>query len=126
MDSLSAFFNRANKIGSELFNYYLPQIASNATIRTLKDSEERIAKSEYGKKTKKLLWDFVEHANIVRSVSKAIENFNKYHSKKKINELLTLLNDIDVNPITVTKEDLKKFDCGYIPSLIELYKEFSK
>ncbi len=126
LDSLSAFFNRANKIGSELFNYYLPQIASNATIRTLKDSEERIAKSEYGKKTKKLLWDFVEHANTVRSVSKAIENFNKYHSKKKINEMLLLLNDIDVNPITVTKEDLKKFDCGYIPSLIELYKEFSK
>ena len=67
-----------------------------------------------------------EHANIVRSVSKAIENFNKYHSKKKINEMLLLLNDIDVNPITATKEDLKKFDCGYIPSLIELYKEFSK
>ena len=126
MDSLSAFFKRANKIGSELFNYYLPQIASNATIRTLKDAEERIAKSEYSKDTKMFLWDFVKIANTVRSVSKTIEIFKECHSKKEINEMLIRLNDIDVNPITVTKEDLKKFDCGYIPSLIELYKEFSK
>ena len=73
-----------------------------------------------------LLWDFVKIANTVRSVSKTIEIFKEFHSKKKINELLILLNDIDVNPITATKEDLKKFDCGYIPSLIELYEEFSK
>ena len=126
LDSISAFFRRANMIGNELFHYYLPQIASDATIRTLKDAEKRIAQSEYGKDTKNLLWDFVQIANTVRSVSKTIEKFKKYHSKKEINKILILLNDIDVNPITATKEDLKKFDCGYIPSLIELYKEFSK
>lgn len=84
LDSISAFFRRANMIGNELFYYYLPQIASNATIRTLKDAEERIAKSDYGKKTKKLLWDFVKIANTVRSVSNTIEIFKECDSKKKL------------------------------------------
>lgn len=71
-----------------------------------------------------LLKNFLEDCNSERSVAKALKYYRNCYGKTKVKRLITMLDDIDTNYVTVTNADVKLFDSGYIPTPYELYKEF--
>ena len=122
--TISEFMSRADKIGNELYKYYLSKIFNKGTIYTVKEALSQINNSEYKTKTKKLLKEFLSDSNESRSVGKTYRDYKKIYGKHKTKHILELLDDIDTNCVTVTTADSNIFDNGYIPTPLELYKEF--
>ncbi len=124
IDSISEFMSHGQKIGQELYKYYLTKIANAGMICTLKEAKNAIDLSEYRKKTIKFLKEFVTDCNSCRSVAKCFEKYRQYYSSSEIKRFITLLDDIDTNYVTITNEDKKVFDDNYIPTPYELYQNF--
>jgi len=122
--SISEFMRCGNKMGKELYNYYLGRIFNSGGIYTLKEALARIDDSEYKPKNIEILKEFISDANELRSVAKAAKFYKKAYGKDKVKQIYELLDNIDTNYVTVTNADVKLFDNGYIPTPIELYKEY--
>lgn len=118
-----SFMARADIIGGELFRYYLSGMFNHTTIRTLHDSLARISQSDFKPKDKENLCDFIMDINASRSAAVTIRNFKEW-DKDATNKILYMLSEIDVNYVTATKEDIKEFRGGYIPTPLELFNEF--
>lgn len=124
IEDISQFMKKADKIGNELFHYYLVKMFNNGYICTLKTAFERIAMSEYSQKTMEKLKTFISLCNESRSAKKAIDTYKKAYGKENTEYLITLLNNIELNYVTVPKKEVKVFDNGYIPTPLDLYEEF--
>lgn len=124
--TISEFMGFGNKIGKDLYKYYLSEICNNGTIYTLKDALKRIDDSEYKPKNIELLKEFVSDANESRSVAETCRIYKKFYGKSEIGKIVFMLNNIETNYVTITNSDAKLFRNGYIPTPLELYKEFVK
>ncbi len=120
------FMRMGNVIGDELYNYYLKKIFGSGIICTLKEANKRIGLSEYSEKNKELLREFIDTANLSRSVAETIKDYKSGYGKKETKRILFMFDNIDTNYVTVTNTDAKVFKDGYIPTPIELYKEYVK
>ena len=115
-----------NKIGKELYNYYLSKIFNNGTICTLKDALSRIEHSGYKPENIKLLKEFVKDCNEARSVAETFKIYKNIYGNKESERIVFMLDNIDTNCVTVTNSDVKLFDNGYIPTPLELCNDFVK
>ena len=126
LKTISEFMSGADKIGNELYNYYLKKIFNEGTIFTLKEALKRIDNSGYKSENISLLKEFIKDANESRSVALTFNLYKKIYGKTETKRIVFMLDNIDTNYVTVTNNDIKLFDNGYIPTPFELYKEFSK
>lgn len=124
--TISEFMARGNKIGNELYNYYLSRIFNRGVIYTLKEALERIDRSGYKPENIKLLKEFVEDSNEARSVAKTYKIYKNIYGKTEVKRIIFMLDNIDTNYVTVTNADVKLFEDNYIPTPLELYKEITK
>ena len=124
--SISDFMFYGNKIGKELYNYYLNKIFNNGTIYTLKEALSRIDYSGYKPENIKLLRDFVKDCNESRSVAETIRNYKDIYGKEEAKRIIFMLDNIDTNYLTVTSSDVKRFENGYIPTPLELVEDILK
>lgn len=122
--TISDFMLYANKIGRDLFPYYLSQIFGKGVICTLKEALQRIDMSGYKPEKIELLKEFLTTANESRSVIEAVKVFKSLYGRKKMKKIIFLLDCIDTNYVTITNTDAKLFDRGYIPTPLELYNDF--
>lgn len=122
--TISEFMKSAQKIGSELYRYYLTKICNTGYICTLKEAVERIKMSEYKKSDINLLQEFIRDCNTSRSVAKTMKQYKDWYGKAKTKKIVELLNNIETSFLTVPPSDIKLFDNGYIPTPMELYEEF--
>lgn len=126
IESISDFMGKANKIGNELYHFYLSRMFNQGTIYTLRDALERVDNSGYKPENINLLKEFLREANASRSVAETFKIYKNIYGKKELKRLIFMLDNIDTNYVTITNTDGKLFDNGYIPTPLELYKEFSK
>lgn len=124
IETISEFFNNADMIGNYLYRYYLPKIFGKGKICTLKEAIKKIEMSGYKKENIEIMKDFIEEANISRSVSNTVALFKNFLGKKEVKRILFMFNNIDTNYVTITNEDAKLFPDGYIPTPQELYEDF--
>ena len=115
-----------NKIGKELYNYYLSRIFNNGAIYTLKEALSRIDHSGYKAENISLLKEFVKDCNEARSVAETFRIYKNIYGKKEAKRIIFMLDNIDTSCVTVTNSDVKLFNNGYIPTPIELYNDFVK
>ncbi len=111
---------KADKIGKDLFEYYLSRMFGGSTIRTLKDAKERIANSDYKPHNKELLTDSIEAIHMGRSVADVFSACDKATRK----QIKFLLKELDINYVTATKEDVALFVDKYIPTPMELFEQY--
>ncbi len=126
ISSISDFMFRADKIGNELFNYYLSKMFNNGVIYTLKEALARIDKSGFKPENINILKEFIEDANNSRSVAETVKIYKGIYGKKEVNRILFMLDLIDTNYVTITNAVKKLFDNSYIPTPLELYQDFVK
>lgn len=124
--TIKEFMSMGNKIGKQLYEYYLGKICNKGCICTLKEVMDRIDLSEYKSKNIALLKEFVKDANESRSVAKTLNLYKTVIGDTKVNRIIYMLDNIDTNFVTVTNSDVRLFDNSYIPTPLELYKEFAK
>ena len=122
--TISQFMDKANKIGNELFVYYLTKIFGTGTVYTLKEAAKRISDSGFKEKTAALLKELIQDSNEAKSAATVIKEYKNIYGKSQIQYLLSLLNDIDTNYVTITVRDAQLFDNCYFPTPLELYNEF--
>lgn len=120
ISSIERFMERADGIGDELYQYYLGKMFNRGSVCTLKEALERIDMSEYRRDTIKKLKEFLSKCNECRSAAKAFE----YYKKTDMGYIIKLLNNIETNYVTVTK-DVRQILGDYIPTPLELYKAFA-
>ena len=123
IETISEFMKFSDKIGNYLFNYYLGKIFNNGGIYTLKEALKRVDMSEYKTKVINLLKEFLTDCNTSRSVASTLKAYKNIYGKEKIKKIIEQLDNIETNFVTVTTKDKKLFD-NYIPTPLELYKEF--
>ncbi|MBQ4515914.1 MAG: hypothetical protein II978_03890 [Clostridia bacterium] len=126
ISTISDFMIHADKIGNDLYNYYLSRIFNNGMVCTLKDALARIDKSGFKPENINILKEFIEDANNSRSVAETVKTYKDIYGKKEVNRILFMLDLIDTNYVTVTNTVKKLFDNGYIPTPLELYQDFVK
>ena len=124
--TIAEFMSNANKIGKALYKYYLSKIFNAGMICTLKEALLRIEQSGYKLENINLLKEFVKDANESRSVAETFRMYKSTIGKTETKRILFMLDNIDTSCVTVTNADAKLFDNGYIPTPLELYKEFTK
>ncbi len=120
IDKLGEFMKKADKIGKDLFEYYLPRMFGGSTIRTLKDAKERIANSNYKPHNKELLTEFIEASHMGRSAADVFSACDKATRK----QIKFLLKELDINYVTATKEDVALFEDKYIPTPMKLFEQY--
>ena len=123
ISSIDDFMDYADLIGKDLYRYYLTKMFSNNEIYTLKEARERIELSGYKKDNRKLLDNFLTEANESRSAAKAMAFYKELYGDKEMKRILYMLEQIDVNYVTVTGKVSKQFRDGYIPTPYELFME---
>ena len=121
--TISEFMKFGDKIGDYLYNYYLGKIFNNGGIYTLKEALKRVDMSEYRTKAIKLLKEFLRDCNTSRSVADTLKTYKKIYGKEKTKKIIEQLDNIETSFVTVTTKDEKIFN-NYIPTPLELYKEF--
>ena len=121
--TISEFMKFGDKIGDYLYNYYLGKIFNNGGVYTLKEALKRVDMSEYRTKVIKLLKEFLRDCNTSRSVADTIKTYKKIYGKEKAKKIIEQLDNIETSFVTVTAKDEKIFN-NYIPTPLELYKEF--
>ena len=124
--SISDFMENGNKIGKELYAYYLSRIFNDGAIYPLKEALIRIENSGYKPENIKLLKEFVKDCNESRSVARTFRIYKNLYGKSEVKRIVYMLDNIDTSFVTVTNSDTKIFSNGYIPTPLELYKEFNK
>ena len=122
IETIRQFMRNGDEIGTYLFNYYLTKMLGEGKIFTLKDTLERIDMSGYRADNITKLKEFVQTANMLRSAADAVKIYKSTDGKKEVKHMLFMLNDIDTNYVTATKEAVKLFKYGYIPTPIELFE----
>ena len=122
--TIEEFFEYADKIGHELFTYYLPKFFGNGQIYTLSKLKEEIKISEYRKPTLKFMEEFVSYCNSIRHGFLATEEFNNIYGKDKVKRIKEKFDEIEASYITIPRRDMELFKFG-LPALMELYNEFS-
>lgn len=88
---------------------------------SLKNALKRVSMSEYKPEKQALLIEFLEASNGERSVAKV----TRFYKKDELKRLFKLLENIDTNYVTATHEAAKLFEYGYIPTPMELIKDFA-
>lgn len=124
--SISSFMSYADKIGNDLYKYYLSHICNQGEILTLKEAISNIDRSGYTPKKIKLLKEFIGDCNECRSVAEVLKKYSKIYDTKTFSKIVYMLNIIDTNYVTVTNEAMKLFGDKYIPTPLNLYKECIK
>ena len=124
--TISEFMSHSNKIGKELYKYYLGKIFSSGMVCTLKEALSRIDGSGYKPENINLLKEFIGDSNESRSVAETFRIYKNIYGKTEVKRIVFMLDNIDTNYVTVTNADVKLFDNGYIPTPLELYEEFVK
>ena len=124
--TISEFMAHSNKIGKELYKYYLGKIFSSGMVCTLKEALSRIDGSGYKPENINLLKEFIGDSNESRSVAETFRIYKNIYGKTEVKRIVFMLDNIDTNYVTVTNADVKLFDNGYIPTPVELYEEFVK
>ena len=124
VDSISDFMLYGDKIGDELYNYYLSRIFNNGAIYTLKEALERIDAGGYKPENTELLKEFVKDSNESRSVAETFRIYKNIYGKKEAKRILFMLDNIETNCVTVTNADAKLFYGGNIPTALELYNDY--
>lgn len=124
IDTIQDFMEYGDIIGTSLYQYYLPKMFGEGEICTLKRALDRIEMSGLKQENKELMREFIEQANSDRSASAAYSAFKSAFGKKETKRILYMFDLIATNYVTVTNSDAKLFDCGYIPTPIELFEEF--
>ena len=126
VNSIRDFISKGNKIGKELYNYYLSKIFNDGEIFTLKEAMSSIDRSGYKPENISLLKEFVKDCNESRSVAETIRMYKNLYGKKETKRIIFMLDNINTSYVTVTNSDVKLFDNGYIPTPLELYNDFIK
>lgn len=124
--SISDFMDKSTKIGTHLYQYYLNKIFNDGDIYTLKESLKRISDSGYYPDNIALLSEFIRDCNESRSVAKTIKTYKSIYGKKEVKRIIYMLDNIETSYVTVSHSDEKLFNNGYIPTPLELFKEFMK
>ena len=122
--TIEEFFEYADKIGHELFTYYLPKFFGSGQIYTLSKLKEEIKISEYRKPTIEFMEEFVSYCNSIRRGFLATEEFNNIYGKDKVKRIKEKFDEIEASYITIPRRDMELFKFG-LPTLMELYNEFS-
>ena len=120
--SISKFMSHGNKIGNELYRYYLTKIFNNGEVCILKDALSKIDESGYRLENIELLKKFLKDSNESRSVAETLKEYKNQYGNSAGKHIVELLDRIQTNYVTVTNSDVKLFDNGYIPTPYELYK----
>lgn len=121
--SIADFMLYGDKIGNELYDYYMIKMFNRGSMYTLKEAMSRIERSGYGKKSVELLKEFVKECNESRNAAGTLIEYKYAHGNNKLKQILSMLDDIETSYVTVTNRDIKLFD-GYIPNPLELYEEY--
>ncbi len=124
--SISDFMFYGNKIGKELYKYYLRKIFNEGNICTLKEALRRIDNSGYKRENINLLKEFITDCNESRSVAKTFNVYKNIYGKSKAKCIIFMLDNIDTNYVTVPASDAKLFDGSYIPTPYELFVDSVK
>ena len=125
LKSIRDFMESSQEIGDYLFRYYLSKICNDGIICTLSEALKRINMGEYKPENTELLKEFIEDANNMRSTANAISMYEQWMTKKAVNRMIWMLNNIETSYVTATTEVVKLFDYGYIPTPLELYEDRS-
>lgn len=129
LKKIKDFMRHADRIGNELFYYYLSKMFAKETVRTSQDAKNRINGSEFKPENKAILTEFIDRVNVSRSAAdiiKAYKDEENGYGKAETNKILFMLSEIDVNYVTATKEDLKAFGDDGIPTPLELLKKLNQ
>lgn len=124
IETVEDFMAYSNKIGEDVYSYYLTKMFGSGGICTLKEAFSRIEQSGYRPENVDIMKDFISEANEARDASEAAAMFRNIYGKKELKRILWMFDNIDTNYVTVTNADAKLFENGYIPLPIDLYKEF--
>lgn len=122
--TIEEFFEYSDKIGHELYTYYLPKFFGTGEIYTLGEAKERIKISEYRKPTIEFMKEFVSYCNSSRHGFLATKEFNNLYGKDKVKRIKEKFDEIEASYITIPRRDMELFKFG-LPTLMELYNEFS-
>lgn len=122
LSSIDDFMENADKIGDDLFNYYLLKMFSKGNIYTLGEARKRIKLSGYKPDKCEMLNEFLTLATELKSIAQAMD----IYSEKEIKKIIYMLDNIDVNYVTATSETAKLFNKAYIPTPIELFYDYKE
>ena len=124
LKTIEDFMMLSPEIGDSLFRYYLLRICNDGKICTLSEALKRIDMSDYRSENLKVLKNFIEDSNKLRSAAKAITLFKEFFNKKDVYKIIWMLSNIETAYITVTTDTVKLFNRGYIPTPLDLYEEW--
>jgi len=121
--TIDQFMKKANRIGDEVFNYYLGKMFNEGPLYTLKDALKRIDMSEYRKKTIKILKDFITECAESKTADEVFKTYKKFYGSSRVKSIVSWLDIIETNYVTIKKSEKKIFNCESIPAPLELYRE---
>lgn len=124
IESISDFMMQGNKIGEELFEFYLRKMFGEGKICTLKEAVQNVKLSGLKKENQDILIEFLEEANLSRSVADTIRLYKNLIGKTEVKRIIYMLDLIDTNYVTITNKDCEVFENNYIPTPYELYQDF--
>lgn len=102
-------FERAEEIGTDLYEFYLQKLFGHGDFYTIKELRERIAISEFPEQEQEDMLGFVKEASVCRSLDKAKEYLygTCFHGKMK--HLLAKFDLIAASPAAIPREERKLF-----------------
>lgn len=122
VNTISEFMKKGDEIGDYLFHYYLERITGAGKLCTLKEALERVDMSGFSPENIKVLREFIETVNILRSSAEAVKIYKSTDGKKEVKRIIFMLDMIDTNYVTITGDTAKRFKNEYVPTPIELFE----